>query len=192
MPGSWLPSLPSENSSPSVQTSTPGRVSPFRLLPSDVSDIEQITDENSLSQYLKDYENYEKTNNLSGTPTQTSNLLSSFWSHPSTKSTKDTVAFLRNNTYQLSTQSPGKLKVNKSKHFDVIINIAGYNRKKTKTFAVGSSSSSSPGSKLDYKGSPLQIKIQGMEMWKRLGVDTTTLTLWNENLRLVRNSAIYV
>lgn len=29
-------------------------------------------------------------------------------------------------------------------------------------------------------------------MWKRLGIDTTTLTLWNENLRLVSNKKLCI
>lgn len=111
MSNSWMSNATfSQNncSTPSAQTSTPGEASPFQILPSDLTEVEQITDENSLSQYLKDYEAYEKANTLSCTVNHSANLLSSFWSHPSTKTTKDAVAFLKKNVYQMATQSPGK------------------------------------------------------------------------------------
>lgn len=121
------------------------------LPPKDAPTVEHITDANTLNDYLKDFSKTEKLNSTFSIDTST-NILSSFWSHPVAKGGKDNSSFLRRSFYQLSTHSP----TNKS-----------------------------PNTKSDEKSSPSQVKAQGMEMWQRLGVDMTRLTLWKENLRLV-------
>lgn len=50
---------------------------------------------------------------------------------------------------------------------------------------AASSSNSSPSTKPEGRNAQAQVQVQGMEMWRRLGVDTTILTLWTENLRVV-------
>ncbi|RZB39698.1 hypothetical protein BDFB_009735, partial [Asbolus verrucosus] len=74
----------------------------------DTSGIEFISDENDLDKYLKEFEANTSIKNLNNQTQQSSNLLSSFWSHPVTKTAKDMSTFLRKCTYQLSTQSPSK------------------------------------------------------------------------------------
>ncbi|XP_023029269.1 transmembrane protein 209 isoform X2 [Leptinotarsa decemlineata] len=77
----------------------------------EASSVEFITDENSLNKYLKEYEEMEKVQKLANKSQQSSNLLSSFWSHPVTKTAKDVSSFLKKCQYQLSSQlatkSPG-------------------------------------------------------------------------------------
>ncbi|KAJ3665391.1 hypothetical protein Zmor_000888 [Zophobas morio] len=75
----------------------------------DTSGIEFISDEKDLDTYLKEFEANSNIKNLNNQTQQTSNLLSSFWSHPVTKTAKDMSSFLRRCTYQLSTQSPTNL-----------------------------------------------------------------------------------
>lgn len=75
------------------------------LPPKDAPTVEKITDVNTLNEYLKDFNKTEKLNNTFTMDTST-NLLNSFWSHPVTKSAKDTSSFLRRTFYQLSTHSP--------------------------------------------------------------------------------------
>ncbi|XP_076268905.1 transmembrane protein 209 [Rhynchophorus ferrugineus] len=72
-----------------------------------VSSIENIDDESSLNQYLKEHEEVEKVNKMANKSHNSANLLSSFWSHPITKSAKDMSTFLKKSQYQLSSQSPG-------------------------------------------------------------------------------------
>lgn len=75
----------------------------------DTSGIDFITDETDLERYLKEFDVNTKVQNLSTQNQQPSNLLSSFWSHPVTKTAKDMSTFLKRCTYQMSTQSPGML-----------------------------------------------------------------------------------
>lgn len=72
------------------------------------SSVDFIEDNSSLSQYLKEYETYEKVANLSNQTEQPTNLLSSFWNHPASKSGKEVSPFLRRCQYQLATHSPCK------------------------------------------------------------------------------------
>lgn len=134
--------------------SSPSILPSMLLPPKDTTTADHITDANTLKEYLKDFSRTEKLSNTFSIDTST-NILSSFWSHPVAKGGKDGSSFLRRTFYQLSTHSP----TNKQ----------------------------SPSSKIsDEKNSPSQVKIQGMEMWQKIGVDVTRLTLWKENLRLVR------
>lgn len=136
--------------------SSPSILPSMLLPPKDAPTDDHITDANTLKEYLKDFSRTEKLSNSFSIDTST-NILSSFWSHPVAKSGKDSSSFLRRTFYQLSTHSP--------------------------------TNNQSPTSKVsDEKKSPLssQVKIQGMEMWQKIGVDVTKLTLWKENLRLVR------
>ncbi|XP_057669567.1 transmembrane protein 209 [Diorhabda carinulata] len=75
----------------------------------DVSSMELIEDEDSLNKYLKEHEENEKANKLTSKQEHSSNLLSSFWSHPVTQTAKDVSEFLKKCQYQLSTQSPNKI-----------------------------------------------------------------------------------
>ncbi|CAH1977536.1 unnamed protein product [Acanthoscelides obtectus] len=68
-----------------------------------------ITHENGLNKYLKEYEEAEKITKMVDKSEKSANLLSSFWSHPVTKTAKDVSSFLKKCQYQLSTQSPTKL-----------------------------------------------------------------------------------
>jgi hypothetical protein len=79
----------------------------------DTSGIEFIADEKDLDKYLKEFEANTSVKNLNNQTEQPSNLLSSFWSHPVTKTAKDMSSFLKRCTYQLSTQSPSKFFLNK-------------------------------------------------------------------------------
>lgn len=80
--------------------------SPMLLPPKDTPTVQHITDVNTLNEYLKDFSKTEKLSSTFNMDTST-NILNSFWSHPVTKSAKDTSMFLRNTFYQLSTHSPG-------------------------------------------------------------------------------------
>lgn len=71
---------------------------------------EFISDEDTLNKYLKDYEEIEKTKRVTGKVPPAANLLSTFWSHPVTKSAKDMSSFLKKCQYQLSALTPGKYK----------------------------------------------------------------------------------
>lgn len=71
-----------------------------------ISTVENIEDEDSLNQFLKDYEEVENANKLANKSQHPTNLLSLFWSHPITKTAKDMTSFLKKSQYQLSTQSP--------------------------------------------------------------------------------------
>lgn len=79
---------------------------PHKLQFADTSDVEFIADEKSLKQYLQDYEHFEKSMNASNPTEQSSNLLSSFWSHPATQNPNEVSPYLRRNQYQLSAQVP--------------------------------------------------------------------------------------
>ncbi|XP_060533654.1 transmembrane protein 209 [Cylas formicarius] len=67
--------------------------------------VDIIDDEDSLDQYIKDHEASEKVNKISEKSQSSFNLLSSFWSHPVAKTTKDISSFLSKSQYQLATQS---------------------------------------------------------------------------------------
>lgn len=84
--------------------SAPGPTS-MLLPPKDALTAQQITDADTLNEYLKDYSKIEK---LSGTFNMdtSSNMLASFWSHPVAKGGKDTSPFLKRSFYQLSTHNP--------------------------------------------------------------------------------------
>ncbi|KAJ8972246.1 hypothetical protein NQ317_011071 [Molorchus minor] len=86
--------------------------SPVKSSFQDTSSIEVIKDENSLNKYLKEHEETEKVNKVANKSQQSSNLLSSFWSHPVAKSAKDMSTFLKKCQYQLSTASPTKSTTN--------------------------------------------------------------------------------
>lgn len=81
---------------------------PEKLTFCDTSTIESINDENSLQKYLKEHEEAQKINKIANKTHETSNLLSSFWSHPVAKTAKDMSSFLKKCQYQLSTPSPSK------------------------------------------------------------------------------------
>lgn len=72
------------------------------------SSVEFIADEKSLQKYLQEYADNEKLNQTTTPPKNSSNLISSFWSHPITKTAKDMTSFLAKCQYQLSSQLPGK------------------------------------------------------------------------------------
>lgn len=123
----------------------------------DTSGVDSICDETSLNQYLKDYETHEKILNASTNTddsTQT-NLLTSFWSHPATRVCTEVSSFLKNSTYQLSSQAMDKL--------------------------IGSQGGPTQS---DGKTSPTSLTNQGMDVWNELKIAPNTLTLWHSNLRL--------
>ncbi|XP_018573554.1 transmembrane protein 209 [Anoplophora glabripennis] len=80
--------------------------SPAKLSFRDTSSLEFIKDENSLQKYLKEHEESQKVDKVTNKTHQSSNLLSSFWSHPVSKTAKDMSSFLKKCQYQLSTPSP--------------------------------------------------------------------------------------
>ncbi|CAG9834640.1 unnamed protein product [Diabrotica balteata] len=92
----------SSTSSPIFQASV--NKSSFR----DISPVEFISDEDALRKYLKEHKEIEKVNKLSCKKQNSSNLLSSFWSHPVTQTAKDVSEYLRKCQYQLSSQIIGK------------------------------------------------------------------------------------
>ncbi|KAG5891421.1 hypothetical protein JTB14_031487 [Gonioctena quinquepunctata] len=104
--GTPEPNSPRFSNRPSPVTFS--KSSPLKTPFREASSVEAITDENSLSKYLKEYEEMEKANKLASKPQQASNLLSSFWSHPVTKTAKDVSSFLKKCQYQLATQSTSK------------------------------------------------------------------------------------
>ncbi|XP_018331712.1 transmembrane protein 209 isoform X2 [Agrilus planipennis] len=106
--------------------STPGSMySPFRqnksqeerlsadnLLLPNTSDIENISDSQSLNQYLSTYEEYDKLSNISKPAEPTNSLLNSFWNYPGMKSGNDVSPLFKRTQYQLSfmpvsSSSPG-------------------------------------------------------------------------------------
>nr|XP_015837006.1 PREDICTED: transmembrane protein 209 isoform X1 [Tribolium castaneum] len=119
----------------------------------DTSGIEFIQDEKDLDTYLKEFEANTSVKNLNNQTQQPSNLLSSFWSHPVTKTAKDMSSFLKRCTYQLATQSPTNL------------------------------NSSSPKNIIENKSSPTAFQTSALAHWSRLNIDIVSLTQWNENLR---------
>ena len=70
-----------------------------------VSSVQFIDNETSLSQYLKEYENFEKTAAVGQSVEQPTNLLSSFWSHSATRTSSEVPATLRRCTYQMAPPS---------------------------------------------------------------------------------------
>lgn len=78
-------------------------------LPSSPS-FEFIGNEDDLSQYLKDFESHEKSSIHAASIEQPKNLLSSYWSHPASRTAGEVSPLLRRCTYQLaphtSSQSP--------------------------------------------------------------------------------------
>lgn len=90
---------------PSPKISSPSHM---KTAYQDVTTVENITDEVSLQKYLKEHEKNEKNIKVVNKGQQSSNLLSSFWSHPVTKTAKDMSTFLKKCQYQFSTLSPGK------------------------------------------------------------------------------------
>lgn len=75
-----------------------------RMLP--VSPDELIQDEQSLKNYLKEYDGFEKSSLVGSSVEQPSNLLSTFWSHPATRSPTEATPMLRRCTYQLAPATP--------------------------------------------------------------------------------------
>ncbi|KAK3909516.1 Transmembrane protein 209 [Frankliniella fusca] len=71
---------------------------------------EFIGDEDSLTNYLRDFDSHEKSSTHAASIEQPTNLLSSFWSHPASRTAGEVSPLLRRCTYQLashsSTQSP--------------------------------------------------------------------------------------
>lgn len=61
-----------------------------------------------LNGYFKSFEASPNVMNINNSTQPQTNLLSSFWSHPVTKTAKDMSSFLKRCTYQLSSQSPSK------------------------------------------------------------------------------------
>lgn len=99
----------------SPDTTFPKKVSPkvsnnlpIKSTYQDVTSVETITDEESLEKYLKEHAKYERSVKQINKSQHSSNLLSSFWSHPVTKTVKDMSSFLKKCHYQLATLSPGK------------------------------------------------------------------------------------
>lgn len=74
----------------------------LNVLPHDISTGEFINDEQSLTDYLKGYQVYEKATNMSSPIEQPTSLLSSFWSHPAAKNNSEIPSVLRRCQYQLS------------------------------------------------------------------------------------------
>lgn len=101
-PDSKSPHYANKPSPSSISNQSPNlNKSSFR----DVSSVEFIGDEDSLNKYLKEHEEIEKANKLTSKQQHSSNLLSSFWSHPVTQTAKDVSEFLKKCQYQLSSQS---------------------------------------------------------------------------------------
>ncbi|KAJ9587901.1 hypothetical protein L9F63_018682, partial [Diploptera punctata] len=69
---------------------------------SNISSVEFIENETSLSQYLRDYEHFEKTASVGQSVEQPTNLLSSFWNHPATRTSSEVPVTLRRCTYQMA------------------------------------------------------------------------------------------
>lgn len=162
------------------------KASPSKLSFCDTSTVEFINNENSLQKYLKEHEEAQKVNKIANKSHETSNLLSSFWSHPVTKTAKDMSSFLKKCQYQLSTPSPSKLTTFFHKKRIRPIT-AGFLIKFLlflKTLFVARTAASSPSSKGEDKtSSPAQVTA--LEVWTRINVDSVALTQWNENLRKV-------
>lgn len=72
------------------------------------SSREVIQDEQSLSHYLKGYENFEKNSVISTSTEQPSNLLSTYWSHPASRSSADVSPVLKRCVYQIAPPSPAQ------------------------------------------------------------------------------------
>uniref|UniRef100_A0A1B6DCW7 Transmembrane protein 209 n=1 Tax=Clastoptera arizonana TaxID=38151 RepID=A0A1B6DCW7_9HEMI len=73
-----------------------------------------IENENSLSAYLNEYENLEKSQVVSTSVEHPTNLLSGFWSHPASKSPAEVSPLLKKNAYQISSPSDHNLSGNMS------------------------------------------------------------------------------
>ncbi|XP_022195986.2 transmembrane protein 209 [Nilaparvata lugens] len=71
-----------------------------------MSPDELIQDEQSLRNYLKEYDGFEKSSLVGSSVEQPSNLLSTFWSHPVTRSPTEAMPMLRRCTYQLAPATP--------------------------------------------------------------------------------------
>lgn len=89
------------NLSPSLQTS-PG------FYQGNTSSVGFASTDKDLSTYYKSFEASSNVMNINNSTQPQTNLLSSFWSHPVTKTAKDMSSFLKRCTYQLSSQSPSK------------------------------------------------------------------------------------
>lgn len=98
----------SKQTSPKFSSTTPVSKSTYR----DTSSVEQINDEDSLNKFLKEHEEAEKSLKITNKIDDSTNLLSSFWSHPVAKTSKDLSSFLKKCQYQLSSQSPSKAAAN--------------------------------------------------------------------------------
>lgn len=76
-----------------------------------VSGVDSIQDEDSLNRYLKDYENYEKNSSIiynQNLNMSTESPISSFWSHPASKSNKNASPMLWRCQYQLASPTTSK------------------------------------------------------------------------------------
>lgn len=72
---------------------------------------EVINDEQSLVEYLKGYENYEKAVNPNTSTDQPASLLSTFWNHPVPKNGIETSPIIQKGQYQLSPFTHGRLPI---------------------------------------------------------------------------------
>lgn len=102
MTGTPVGTSPTKRTTPQLSN-----VSAIKSVFRDVTTVENITDETSLQKYLNEYKKHEASLKIVNKSQQSTNLLSSFWSHPVTKTAKDMNSFLAKCHYQLSTLSPG-------------------------------------------------------------------------------------
>nr|CAH7720818.1 unnamed protein product [Callosobruchus chinensis] len=102
---SWTYTRGSPNVTPYEKSPSFAKSSPLHTSFHPMS-VDHITHEDGLNKYLKEYEETEKINKRMDKTQKSANLLSSFWSHPVTKTAKDVSSFLKKCQYQLSTQSP--------------------------------------------------------------------------------------
>lgn len=98
---SWVYYHGSPGSSHSIPRNRSQQSSPS-FQPSNISFVDVIENEHSLQQYLQDYENFERTAAVGQSVEQPSNLLSSFWSHPATRTVAEVPSILRRCYYQLA------------------------------------------------------------------------------------------
>ncbi|XP_022910127.2 transmembrane protein 209 isoform X2 [Onthophagus taurus] len=176
---------------------TPTTKTPVKAIRQNTSDVGFINDENGLSTYLKDFDAHEKVNTLSRTDEiNTTNVLNSFWTHPTAKAVKDVSAFLKRCHYQLSTptasgsfSSPNFTKFHQtqipnyfygSNSETAIQKYVAIVKPLHEANMLVATTPNSPKSDDSSCGSP----IQGVDTWRRLHVDSLVLTQWNANLRI--------
>lgn len=134
-----------------------------------------IQDECELENYLKEIEQQRKCV-LSTNVDQPSNLLSSFWSHPATRSPGEVSPLLRRCAYQLAPT------IGKS---EIYLNILYFSVKILKNhlyYYVDKTKATSPAE----EGSSPRGTFGALDIWRKYRVDSNKVNEWTANLRMVR------